>query len=108
MKYVYDVYGPRFIVKAPEGTKVTKGGIYMPTQEQDLIPVLCDVVSVGEGSPSIKNADKVLVNKHAINLPDRCINKDERLYIINEADVFALVREVPEDEAEDIVITEKK
>ena len=89
----FEVYGPRFIIQAPEGDTRTAGGIHLLSRQEDVLPVECVVMSAGKDSPVIKAGDKVLVNAHAIVLKDRCISADERLYLINEADVYAIVRE---------------
>jgi len=82
------VHGPRFIIQAPE-LEDKKNGLYLPSQDRTLDPVICKVVSAEDDSPKIKIGDTVLVNAHALNLVDRCISKQDRLYIINEADIYA-------------------
>ncbi len=84
----FTVHGPRFIIQAPE-LEDKKNGLYLPTQDRTLDPVICKVISAEDESPKIKIGDIVLVNAHALNLTDRCISKQERLYIVNEADIFA-------------------
>ena len=92
------VHGPRFIVEQPEKQTRTESGLYLSQENKGTEPIKCIVKAVGtdtEGKTStlIHVGDVVLVNSFALDLKDRQISIEDRLVLVNEADIYAIINQ---------------
>lgn len=92
---ISEVHNKRLLIKVPEIEEKTKGGLYVPDNAmQEMVPVKCEIVGVGHDChPSFKVGSFVLVNKISTLDTRMLVDKDARLVVVNEADVFVTVVE---------------
>lgn len=76
------------IVKAPERTKQTKGGVFVPDSVDEDRPEKGEVVAASETVSQVKVGDTVVFKKFA---PDEFKDGEETYLILNVEDVLAKI-----------------